>query len=200
MSIPHDPRLPHPNVVDALFTCLGRGNVLPLADPRVEEAGFGSPVEEEWVSQEKETLAEITRRQLAQLRQHQATIEQQRTELLRRQNELNETCLLRQQDLNRQIKELEARTAAVAEREAVMAEQEKQLTLEQQRVALARRDLQKYRQEMAEQQRELEALKAETLALIEREGESRRQLGEMERVMRERWAARAGSAAALDGM
>jgi len=59
--------------------------------------------------------------------------------------------------------------------------------------------LQKYRQEMAEQQRELEALKAETLALIEREGESRRQLGEMERVMRERWAARAGSAAALQG-
>ncbi len=53
----------------------------------------------------------------------------------------------------------------------------------------ARQDLQSFREQTAEQQREAEEVRAETLTLIERERESRRQLGEMERTLQERWSA-----------
>ncbi len=184
MLVPHDPRLPSSSVLDALFTRLDRGDILPLPPPHRP----ASRIEEEWVSEEKETLEEFTRRQLALLKQQQSAIEQQRADVLRRQHELNEACLLRQQELNRRTKEMEARAQTVEERETDLTGQEKQVAVELQRLGRARQDLQEYRQETADQQREVEELKTETLTLIERERDSRRQLGEVERTLQERWA------------
>lgn len=191
--------LASPNVLDALFMRLGGTPVLPAPAPHSVPPGFDSPIEEEWINEEKKVLEELTQQRFAQLRQQQALLEQQRAELVRRQYELNETCVRRQQEMNKQIKEIEGRTQAVAAREAEVEEREKKLATELQRLGESRKDLQQFRQETAEQQRELETLKAETLALIERERESRQQLGELERSVNERWEALAGLAAPLDG-
>src|SRR5262249_17877235 len=80
----------------------------PVAGEVVPWPGEGCQVEEEWLREERLSLTEFTRRQFQAIRQQQAQLEAQRQDLLRRQNEFNESCLLKQQELNRQVKVLAA--------------------------------------------------------------------------------------------
>src|SRR5262245_30529393 len=118
MAVPRDNRMPENESLDALFARVQRmcspatlvATPLALTPEAVAAAetparpGEGSQVEESWKQDERQSLTEFTRRQFQAIRQQQTVLENQRQEILRRQNEFNETCLLRQQELNRQIK------------------------------------------------------------------------------------------------
>jgi chromosome segregation protein len=128
--------------------------------------GEGSQVEEEWLREERLSLTEFTRRQFQAIREQQAHLEAQRQDLLRRQNDFNETCLLKQQELNRQVKVLAAQGAALDAREKDLTESEKKLAVEEQRIGRTRKDLLQFRQEMADQEKELAEKKAEAEHLL----------------------------------
>jgi DNA repair exonuclease SbcCD ATPase subunit len=200
MVVPRDSRLPQNEILDALFArvqktlCATAPGPLPpgpaVSVPGSGEEGSlrpgeGSQVEEDWLREEKESLAMFTRRQFQALRERQAQIDSQRQELVSRQNELNEMCLLRQQDLNRQIKVLATRTASLEERERDLEDNEKKLTIEQQRLERARQDLNSCRREAAVEASELEDLKAEAERLLAEEHESRKQHVGEETALRE---------------
>ncbi len=213
MAVPRDSRLPDNEVLDALFMRVQRaraaapappppGAALPPSEPPARDEGpatvpasadtvpvpgQGSQVEQDWLREEKQSLVEFTRRQFESLRQQQELLERQRQEVLRRQSDLNETCLLRQQELNRQIKVLATQAAALEEREKDVAEGEKRLAVEEQRVGRARQDLQQYSRETATKERDLEELKAETERLLHAEREARRQRAAEEASLRQRW-------------
>ena len=193
MPPPRDSRLPGSDLLDSLFTRVQRvRSSAPGAAPEspadetppetgaVRQPGEGSQVEEEWLREERTSLTEFTRRQFQAIRQQQTLLETQRQEVLRRQNELNETCLLRQQELNRQVKVLAAQAATLDTREKDLTESEKKLAVEEQRIARIRQDLQQYRREIADQEKELEANKAEAEQLLKaaEEAEQKRVVAE----------------------
>src|SRR5262249_17395214 len=178
MAAPRDSRLPGNEALDALFTRLQRARVCAAPPPlptaalavSVEGAapspGEGSQVEERWMQDERLSLTEFTRRQFQAIRQQQVLLENQRQEVLRRQNEFNEVCLLRQQELNRQVKVLAGQAEALESREKDLNDAEKKLVVEEQRLLRARQDLVQYRQELATQEKELEEKKAEAKPVL----------------------------------
>ncbi|MBI1913515.1 MAG: hypothetical protein HYS12_01985 [Planctomycetes bacterium] len=202
MAAPRDSRLPGSEALDALFTRVQRvrsGGTAPAppiaglvasteataGTDTVPCPGEGSQVEEEWLSDERLSLTEFTRRQFQAIRQQQVLLENQRQEILRRQNEFNEACLLRQQELNRQMKILTGQTAALESREKYLIEGEKQLAVEEQRLDRARHDLLQYRQELAAQEKELDHKKTEAVRLLEAAGEVRQKQADDAAVLRE---------------
>jgi len=184
MTAPVHSRHVPTNVLDEVFSRIQRAS-LPAPPPRPREV---SPVEEEWTQEEKQTVAEFTRRQMDVLRQQQTTLEQQRAEIHRRQHELNEACLLRQQELNRQIKELTTRRLVLEGRETDVGEQEQQVVVELHRLTRARQDLQQLHSEAVEQEQFLADLKNEAIRLLDSERSSRQELAELEALLRKRWA------------
>src|SRR5262249_54017906 len=179
MAAPRDSRLPGNEALDALFTRLQRARVCAAPPPlptaalavSVEGAapspGEGSQVEERWMQDERLSLTEFTRRQFQAIRQQQALLENQRQEILRRQNEFNEACLMRQQELNRQIKLLAGQSAALESREKDLIEGQKKLAVDEQRLERARQDLLQYRKEIAAKEKELEQKKIEAEQILE---------------------------------
>lgn len=184
MAAPRDSQPPANDLIDAVFTGSPPERKAPTEVRPPQDNG--SRVGAEWLAEERRSLEEFTRKQFQVLRQQQEMLEQQRQDVLRRQNDVNEMCLLRQQELNRQIKVLTAQAEGLEGREKDLTEREHLVAVEQQKLARMRQDIQQYRKEAAEQERRLEELKAETTRLLAEEQAARQQLKEDEGTLRQR--------------
>jgi len=198
MSTPRPQQTLQPDALDAVFARLRKQNLTAetasggtLTQDRtgssqetVADAASRSPAEEEWVREERQSLQDFTKQQFALIRQQQQLLNQQRDELISRQNALNETCLLRQQDLNRQIKLLAAKTVQVEDREKALSQQEAQLIIEAQQLMKVRDDLNAYRRKLAEEEDQLQSLRTEMDPLIKQEQALRLERSEEETAIR----------------
>jgi hypothetical protein len=168
MTVPSEPDFSFSDVLDALFTRIHQGKpaagTAPPPDmPKVES---GSHVASEWFEEEREALAKFTHRQFERLARQQDAVEKQRLEVLQHQQAFNESCFLKQQELNQLRKALTSRLDTLENRERDVADQEKQLAVEEQRLARMREDLQSYRREVAAEEQQLAGRRDEATALL----------------------------------
>lgn len=167
--------MPRPQIVDAVFARSPQGAPVPLDPPSVSRpkiARTGRPetpaslsaiygrsdlrAELEWVQEERKRLEEYTLGQFDLIQKQLALLKQEREALLAQRSGLIKNQAIRQQKLNRQMKLLTARTAALQQREKAITEREAALPSHSEEVDKIKNELQTLRQERDQLQATLE--------------------------------------------